>query len=246
MPSLTIDTVPTKRSILIFGPAGTGKTTLSLRLPRPFILNIDQNLAGPTKVFNREGNLANKHITFENVHLDDSGKPIPIALQLDRRVIPLLEMACNSPDFDTIVLDTTTTLNPIIQAHILAKFPTKTGNMEIPSWGVYLNIWQKIIFSLRMSDKTCVFNGHETFKENELDKSVRYALALPGATGELLPALFTDVWRTEVEQGIIAGKPASKYFVRTYQDAQHPGLKASIDCPQRWEATEENIKKFFS
>ncbi len=246
MPALTDESCSKKRSILIFGPAGCGKTTLALRFPRPFILNIDQNLSGPIKVYKNEGTLASKQMVFENVHTDENGKTIDAKFQLEKRVIPLLNHAANSPDIDTIIVDSTTTLNPLIQAHVLRVFPTKTGNMEIPSWGAYLKIWQEIIFTLRMSSKTNIFLGHETFKENELDKSIRYALAVPGQAGDLMPALFTDAWRMEVEQGMVAGKLTPKYFVRTYQDSQHPGLKASINCPPRWEATEENLKQYLA
>ena len=45
------------QSFLLIGPPGAGKTTVSLQLPKPFILDCDDNINGPIRYLKTAGKL---------------------------------------------------------------------------------------------------------------------------------------------------------------------------------------------
>lgn len=244
MPNL-FDAPPNKIALVLWGTPGSGKTTISTRFPRPYIIDVDKNLAGPAKIL-REEKQTNKVIHYDHIDVDKNGKATEMPFRYDR-MIELLKVACLSPEYDTIILDSTTTLNLVFQAYILRMSPTKTGNMEIPSWGQYLKLWHHILSTLRSSNKHIIVIGHETTELSEAGAVLRYVLALPGQIAHQLPALVTDCWRTEIEQVMVkdaSGKfqPVNKYMIRTIQNGLLPGLKTALTVPSPiFEATQTNI-----
>jgi len=244
MPSLQ-DSVPNSPVIMLVGPAGTGKTTFMTRLVRPdksiFILDADKNLAGPQKVARQEkrsvANVMFDHIDTEN------GTPVPPLMQY-QRAAALLVAAVNDPAVGTIGITSTTTLVPVFMNEVRrqANKPSDYA-FQIQDWGRYAALWQGFIAVLRGCGKPVIIDGHVAAEKGPLETFLRWALAIPGSTGDLLPMMLTDFWRMSVEQVLVGTTQATKYMVDTVQNSTWPNLKSSIEVPGRFEANQEWANK---
>lgn len=244
MPQELKSVKPNPIALLVVGGAGCGKSTLASLFPRPYFLDIDKNLAGPKKVW-REEYKKDCPVLFDHIDVDDNGKEIPMPQQY-LRFAKLLKEAASGDWCDTIVIDTTTSLSDVIMADVLRQSPTKTGKMEIPSWGEYLFMWKKLISLLRACPKNVIFNGHYEIQKNDLDQVLRYAFALPGKIGELLPGMFTDVWRLYVDMKLVGGKQTPVRMISTLQSERYPNLKSSLSMPNSIEVTPDNINNILA
>ena len=240
MPKQLSDQVPNPICLLMIGPAGTGKTTLATLFPRPYIISMDKNLQGPKKVWEQVYKKPCPAL-FDTVTEDDNGKPIQLNMQFQRAIT--LAKAAYAGDFcDTVIFDSTTTMSPMMIADVLRQSPTKTGNMEIPSWGQYLHLWQTLLSMARSSTKHNIFIGHEEVQGSDIDdKILRFDLALPGKMQSQLPALCTDVWRIEASEKLEGNKRVRSHSARAIQSERHPNLKASLNVPDRFEITPEFV-----
>jgi hypothetical protein len=236
--SLTADP-PKDFCLMLVGSAGSGKSTLAARFPAPFFLSLDKNLRGPAAVMVSENKT---DITYEdNFDKDDEGKAIPPGLQF-KRFADVLAKACQDPYVKTIVLDNTTLLSDLIMNDILLQQGRKTP--EIRDWGLYGAAWKQLLAKLRLCGKNVIVISHERLEKDELDGTLKYFLAVPGQTADLLPTLVTDVWRCEVEEQLVGRERKHVRQVRTIQSQRHAHLKASTpSMPTVFPATTENVNK---
>ncbi len=240
MPSLQ-DTVPNSPVIMLVGPAGCGKTTFMTRLVRPdkqiFILDADKNLAGPQKVARQERrSVAN--VLFDHIDVDNN-TPVPPLLQY-QRAATLLQAAIQNPAVGTIGITSTTTLVPVFMNEVRRQANKNTDYaFQIQDWGRYAALWQGFIAVLRGCGKPVIIDGHVAAEKGPLETFLRWALAIPGATGDLLPMMVTDYWRMVVDQTLVGTTPVAKYNVETFQTSVWPNFKAALDVPGKFEANQE-------
>lgn len=230
--------------LLLQGATGMGKTTFALQFPRPYIFDADNNLSGAFRRLNE------KKITFSyDIGLiDDEGKEVPLSPtsqyvkggSLIRtadhtnsrywRMIKCLTEAALSPDIDTIILDTASTISDYIMAECMRLLPTVTGNMEIPSWGVYLDAWKKLIIKIRSQQKAVVLIVHERVEKDEHFGTITYEVMLPGQISTIMGSLFSDIWHMEIND-------TGERIVRT-QPTRQLKLKCSLDLPTTFLASD--------
>ena len=94
------------QSFLLIGPPGSGKTTVSLQLPKPFILDCDDNLNGPVRFLSSTQRLSQTWF-YDTPLRDEKNQPVPREAQWDR-AINLLTEACSSSSVETIVISSLT------------------------------------------------------------------------------------------------------------------------------------------
>lgn len=249
MPIKLSTSVPNFPTILLIGPAGSGKTTLMTRFRLPgkkiYIVDIDNNLAGPRKVAMAEKRNID-HVEYDHIHLDDNGVEVPM-LQRATRLNTLLTAAVKDDSIGTIGITSTTSLNPVFMAEVLRQTGRQAGTaFELRDWGKFAYLYQQFIASLRSCGKVVIIDGHVQAQKGDIDQVLRYALAIPGATGDLLPMAVTDVWRTSVEQSLVGNATVDKYMVTTVQDERNPNIKSSLSVPRKFEATQANIDSLIS
>jgi len=241
MAKLLSEEVPNMPVILIVGPAGSGKTTFLTRMRWPgkktYILDIDKNLAGPRKVARLQG-YDISHVEYDHIDVDDNGVPVPIRQQF-RRLGVLLDRAILDPTIGIIGITSTTTLAPRIMDETCIQLGKPEGvEVEKFEWRKYSNMWQYFIAKLRTAGKMIVMDGHLQTDRGEIDKVLKMALALEGKVGDLVPMQVTDYWLAGVDQEVQGGKTIDKYMLQTVQTNVYPNMKASLDLPRRFEATQ--------
>lgn len=242
MPTLAAQPTTDNPTLLFIGPAGSGKTTFMTRFGRVYILNVDKNLNGPTKVLRREQHDLSL-VEYDYVDSDESGKAVP-PLQQYQRFAALLSAAMQRDDLDAIGITSTTTLGPVFADEVRRQLNKPvTYNFEIRDWGTYLYLWQTFMRTLRSARIPVILDGHWEGSKDDVTGAVTHALALPGKISGQLPALFSDVFRFEPESVVESGALRTKYYVRTTQERLYPGVKAAFDVPEKFEATQEWAKK---
>ena len=248
MPTLE-ESIPTNIVALLIGPAGSGKTTTALQFPAPFLINVDNNLAGPKNFFLRN-KLPLTGIRYESVfekhekQADGTTKavPVPIAAQCNR-LFDLLKLAVDDPAIKTVILDSTTSLQPIIEAYINSKRGKQPGTkFSFDEWYDFAYFYTDLLGKLRVCGKNVIIIAHEQVEKSDMDSVLRYVLAIPGQMGDKIPMLVTDVWRTSVELKLAGQQQVPVYFIHTVQDARRPNIKTSLNLPSKLEVNQANIK----
>lgn len=253
MPSQLSTSIPNYPCIFIVGPAGTGKTTLMTRFKLPgkltYILDCDGNMQGPKTVAEDEQRDFS-HVVYDSVRfVTETGEPVAPLMQY-QRLASLLAAAKNEklPDgsskYGFIGVTSTTTMSDIFANEVRRQMNKGLDyQFQIQDWGKYGYLWTFFIMEV-LRGMPCItgLDGHLKVDKGELDQVLRMAIAIPGQTGDLLPARVTDVWLASVEQKLDPkGKLSKHYMITTVQNQRNPNMKTSLRVPDVFEATQPMI-----
>lgn len=247
------ETVPNMPVVLIVGPAKSGKTTFICRLKwadkKTYIIDVDKNLAGPKKVLTKEG-IDFNHVVFDHVDIDDNDNPLwtkPTGTASAppppyfRRLGTFLDRAKADATIGIIAMTSTTSMVQLIMDEVRIQLGKPFGSefKGFDMWGKFAELWKHLMASCRTMGKPVFFDGHQQVDKGDMDQVLRYALAIPGQTGDLLPIQLTDMWLAEVKQEIVNNATVDKYWLQTVQTNVNQNLGTSLDLPRRFEATQE-------
>lgn len=236
------------KAIIIVGDPGSRKTTLALHFPRPYFLDCDGNLASPVE---QTGIRAFSYSSA--VRTDDGALIHP----LDRfqHCCRCLNEAAASPDIDTIIIDSLTTLTDIVFSEIKrqeygsvgmtdnAKDVADAKAMRIQDWGKFAAIVKNLMTKLRTTGKILVVIAHNNIDKGEADTRYMTFLNIPGQCKNTLSGLFTDCWNTFCDITGIGAASTHKFCVRTLpvSDVDVRGVKSSFPQLKRIATFDEVI-----
>ena len=223
-------------ALIILGRSGSGKTSLALNFPKPYVLDCDNNLAGPTRFH------AEKEVYYDTVNVLDDGTPVKLRDRY-KRAADLLTAAAKSDSISTIIVDSCTTFHEYIMSEVRRQASITTAmnkganiadgeNLRQQDWAKVAFLWKEVVTRLRTTNKLIIFTGHTKLEKDELDGTVFQHLLLQGQMKDQLAALFSDCWLTYVESGFDTKRqPIGKYKVRVLQDNRFLDLKNTLNLP---------------
>jgi hypothetical protein len=226
-------------TLLLQGPPGSGKTTLALQFPSPYLLSLDGNIGGPLRWL-REHN-----------YKADFKFDMPLTVKIgDKRAIEAdenkhyslvrsaIEEAVKIPDIKTIIIDNWTVLSEVMLADVRRQNSRTRSDFRIQDWGDFLYMCTNFVNWCKAQGKMVIFICHETPVKDDVDGIIKYFLQIPGQFANKIGGMVSDVWRCEVEES--AGK--HKFVVRTMPNTRLQ-LKQSLNLPAKFEMTWDEIAK---
>lgn len=241
----------------IFGPAGSGKTTLMMRFRVPrkngngykktYIIDGDGKLRGPRNALETE-KIDTSHIVFDRIQFDDDDQPVEPKKQ-HGRLMMLLETAVKTKDEDgecaygAIGITSTTFLKEVFMNEWRRQLNKPAGTLpEKTEWMQYEYLWTHFIMEvLRQMPCITMLDGHQEPEKGQMDQVLRMAIAIPGKTGTLLPARLTDLWISKAEQVMVGNVMKGKYIINTIATAQNTEINTGLKLPPSFEVTQPMI-----
>lgn len=225
-------------AICLTGAAGAGKTSLAMRLfPRTYVFVADLNFSSGIRYLRERGELANV-VGYDAAAVDENAKVVPVLMRYSRMLNKITE-AQNSNKVDCIVLDSASFIEDIIKAKICnAQNEAAIKLSGFDQWGSLILVWKSLISQARQSGKKFIITAHETKEKDESDGIFKCSIALDGKIASKFPALFSDLWRCEIEERL--GK--HEWKVRTLSNSRQEHLKNTFGLPNLC-SHDEVIKK---
>jgi hypothetical protein len=208
MPVEILSNAPIKRDppvILIEGFPGSGKTTLALQFPNPWLLNCDLNHDGPISFLQKEKRLPEKvkisHIPYHDDHTSTDPKLVAPEDRLDR-LFKEIKAAVADPWTKTIIIDSMSTIDTFIYDKVKKQLGITTGTpFRIQDWRPFRDYLMTLIGHFRYCGKTVIVLCHVESVTNDKNVIIGYKPMISTKVGEIFAGFFTDMW-------LMTAKPA--------------------------------------
>ena len=234
-----------KVALMLVGAPKTGKTTIAMAFPNPYIINADNNLGYAVSKY------PGKTFWFDTPDLDEKDQPVPPEKRW-LRLCALLSENATKPEVDTIVLDSMTKIGDYLSDFLVMQSSAVKdliiGGMKcmtVNHWYPFSILMKRLVSGIRATGKHIVVVCHEKTDKDEVLGTLLYKPALSGQSADTLGGLFTDVWRTEVT----VGQPTPTcptgvlYHIRTMPQTRFSGLGNSFNLPPDYVFTWEDFAK---
>lgn len=231
-------------SVLLQGKPKSGKTTLALQFPKPWIADADNNMSGTIRYMLRNKMhdvLADIKIFTPDRLKNDAGlwEERPYGQRLLALNAELKAMM--KTDRQTFIIDGITKLNTYIIGDIGRQKPRinekdsglrnrREGEMSLADWNDHQFIWQNFITKLQATGRTVIFTAHE--EQSDREDLPGTLISVQGKKVQAtLAGMFTDVWRCEVNtKPLSSGGKEQTFTVRTQGDNIY-SLGCSLGLP---------------
>jgi hypothetical protein len=234
-------------ALLLVGSPGSGKTTLALQFPKPYIFDCDGNLQGPDAYLKRQNR--SQPFFYDSAYRDDDGKPIA-PFQRYQHFERCMARAAADPNIETIVVDSLTGFTEIVRDDILRQRPNNPAlgkaaimvseanrgmnPLMMQEWDSFAFYFRNLVTQMRtLQNKTFILTAHQEQVQNEADKVFYECLAIAGNSRYKLSGLFTDTWQTFVSASGWGDSAKTERKIRTIASGQSDmkGNKTSLDLP---------------
>lgn len=242
MKSLSEYTLDESFGLLIEGPPKTGKTTLALQFEAPFILDCSNNLSGAIRVLQKIPGYDISKVKFARPWLYDNGDVRP----MENRWMAMLEQlnaAFRDKSIRTIIVDDIAVVSDWLIAFIVAEKPAgKKEGMTISDWTPYRALLSKMVTDARLicrDQRYFIVTAHEEYAKDERLGTIYTRVNIPSKLADNFGGLFSDVWRTEVEDG-----DPPKYIVRSQPSAAVPAIGNSLGLQKTFRFDWSTFQKY--
>jgi GTPase SAR1 family protein len=220
-------------ALLLVGEPKTGKTTVTSAFPRPYYLDFDRNLGSLV------GRFPNRPFAYDNPYEADDGKEIDPLEVWEININQRLKTALASPDIDTIVIDSLSTMCDNLMYHIFKLVKRQEGKTidtpRIQDYGTFRTLMIRLISYLRKQSKNIIFTAHQKIDKDELTGIINYRLNIPGQLADNFGGFFSDVWACTTKPG--ARGPT--YSIATSPIFKHVELGHSFKIEHEYNVTDK-------
>tara|TARA_R110000796_G_scaffold71635_10_gene162625 strand:+ start:2793 stop:3569 length:777 start_codon:yes stop_codon:yes gene_type:complete len=241
-----------RQHILLQGLPKTGKTTLALQFSRPYLIDVDNNIAGAIQGSQLKDRDFKWDTPLERPVRDPKTKaltgeieiidPIKDPVGYEERFRAIFDEAFKDPDVDTVILDSATAITNMF-VNAICKRANKPA-MEIQLWQNFIKYWIDMITIAKSKHKRVVLIAHEELYEDKIDGGTKRMLLLPSKARATIPGMFSDVWETYVASKMVSGKPTYEHMIRCKADNKVSGLGASHPAAKpSFSATWDEVSK---
>jgi hypothetical protein len=258
-----------KPAILALGSPGTGKTTtICGSCPRPYVIEIDNNIAGTAKFLTDE-KVDISEINLDIPHLNEDGTLVPrmdrwrmmthrlkVAVERDNEAS---KMDFSKMKIQTIFVDSLTGLIEYALDEVRRQQGRKIGEdekditakrekdkndepLQIQDWGCFGALLRHFFIKLRASQRIVVVSAHTFADKDDLAGFMKMFINCPGKFKEEIAGLFTECWKFSIE------KKGDRYvrMLSTVPAVREEalGLKSSLRLGNTFEVDYSKIRTF--
>jgi hypothetical protein len=259
--------VTTKDRLLLLGAPGSGKTVLGCMLPKPLIIDLDNNIEGPITFLSQQKTLTDAEaadVIIVRPFIDGNGQLLKRADRWGAMGRAITAYLKEYPDRQTIFIDS---LSALVAAGMdevrrQAKIYIAEGElgdpkdldktvdepMRIQDWGAFASLMEQFFIRLSGRGLYVVTTAHT--KDEEVGEGTgiyKTFINCPGAFREKIAGMFTECWLVSREAKGTGTSATSEVFIQTVAGGRLAplGLKSAKQVGARLLANLENIKKMF-
>ena len=244
MPHISSMKQKTNPKILVYGKAGSGKTSLFRTLPgRKFLYMFDpaglNSLTDKDDIFYEEFLVDTVPMSVNTLKgMKDSASPSynnmetyvrwenDFQMRLDKNWFsdPTVEIDGVKGGFDVIGFDSLTTLTDIVMDRILQLNQRAGKNPELGDYGILTNTLARIVRNAAATDCMIFLTAHEIVQQDKLMRSISNEIMVPGQLKVKLPLLFSEIYHCTAEMDS-KGQPL--YKISTIAEELFPLARCS-------------------
>jgi archaellum biogenesis ATPase FlaH len=215
-------------NILLYGPAGSGKTALVAQATNGYLFDFDDGML-TAKTVNDKFRPLRWEIDFDSYVDENPAKP-HMWIEARKKLKSIVEQAnAGKWKHDALIIDSLTGMARCIQLHVMSCAGDSYKKPEIQHWGSMVQEMETALTMIRAVRVLRLTTAHELLVEKQATKSlvpvVDYITPLSvtrkHSIGKLM-WLFDEVWYTSLTRGAqgkmnftVDSKPATSHRCRT-------------------------------
>ena len=229
--------------ILLYGPAGTKKTTLAATFPNPHFVDFDNGMRTVKGKDISYVTITNRETTDEDFLAIPECKKVAKASAFVKGQKYAEYLANTLTETDTLVIDSLTFWGNYAMDHTLALVGRTGQPPQIQDWGTARKLIEITLEALKSARCNLIIITHEDFEKDAEQGFISFIpKGVTGNQGRILPAFFDEVWRAGIEHGQGVDKGKLTYQITTVAGKRSEGKSRSNLPPIIIDPTYEKIK----